>query len=139
MYVRTSYPPVYSHSPGIIYHPHFNFVADHQACVTRDSHQCVTRDSHQRVTSSSYWRTTPPPRPMIVLSDPATDSNGRAFPKLSVMTYNVLAQDLIDKNPYLYTHAQPEHLEWTYRRVRIMQELLQPKADVSDPEICSFP
>jgi mRNA deadenylase 3'-5' endonuclease subunit Ccr4 len=45
------------------------------------------------------------------------------------MTYNILSQDLIDDNDYLYNKA--EHLEWDYRKSRLLNELVTSGADVS--------
>lgn len=101
----------------------------------RISHQHLSSGATNKayfVAGSSRRHSSLPPRPAVMLSNSATDSNGRAFPRLSVMTYNILAQDLIEKNGYLYTHAETEHLEWTYRRMGILHELIQSKADVSD-------
>ena len=49
----------------------------------------------------------------------------------SVVSYNVLAQDLLHKNQYLYTHCPPELLSWEYRKWNILNELVESTADVS--------
>ena len=49
----------------------------------------------------------------------------------SVVSYNVLAQDLLHKNQYLYTRCPPELLTWEYRKWNILNELVESTADVS--------
>lgn len=50
---------------------------------------------------------------------------------LSVVSYNILAQDLLHKNQHLYTHCPPELLDWEYRKWNILNELVESNADVS--------
>lgn len=50
---------------------------------------------------------------------------------ISVISYNLLAQDLIEKNLHLYNHRSPEHLKWDYRKENLLSDLTQSAADVS--------
>jgi mRNA deadenylase 3'-5' endonuclease subunit Ccr4 len=50
---------------------------------------------------------------------------------LSVVSYNLLAQDLLDSNEYLYTHCPQEQLAWDYRKDNLLDDLKQSSADVS--------
>ena len=50
---------------------------------------------------------------------------------VSVMSYNLLAQDLIRKNSYLYSDAAPELLEWDFRKTNLLKDLTDSNADVS--------
>lgn len=49
---------------------------------------------------------------------------------LSVVSYNLLAQDLIETNKHLYTHCPPEQLEWDFRKDNLISDLTQSSADV---------
>jgi mRNA deadenylase 3'-5' endonuclease subunit Ccr4 len=49
---------------------------------------------------------------------------------LTAMTYNVLAQSLIDKNMHLYRNT--EALCWESRRQLLLRELREARADVRD-------
>ena len=55
---------------------------------------------------------------------------GSSGPSFSVVTYNVLAQDLIHKNPNLYTHCPESLLDWEYRKHNLMRELVESDAEV---------
>lgn len=74
----------------------------------------------------------PPSRPEVVINrskrDPLT---GRRYPYLTVLCYNVLSQDLILENPYLYTSERPEWLDWEYRKRRLLKELVHSETDVN--------
>lgn len=61
-----------------------------------------------------------------------TVDNGGAAPvtTVSVLCYNVLAQDLIRKNRYLYSDAIPELLEWDFRKTNLLRDLTDSNADV---------
>lgn len=41
----------------------------------------------------------------------------------SIMSYNILAQDLLEANPQLYTHCPEEVLVWDQRLQTILKEL----------------
>ena len=49
---------------------------------------------------------------------------------VSVLSYNLLAQDLIRKNRYLYSDAVPELLEWDFRKTNLLKDLTESDADV---------
>ncbi|XP_066483702.1 protein angel homolog 1 isoform X1 [Tiliqua scincoides] len=40
-----------------------------------------------------------------------------------VMSYNILAQDLIEQSPHLYMHCHPDILNWNYRLTNLFQEI----------------
>ncbi|GAA6085883.1 protein angel homolog 2 isoform X1 [Tachysurus ichikawai] len=48
----------------------------------------------------------------------------------SVMSYNILSQELLLSNPYLYKHCHPHVLGWCHRFSKIIQELEQHAADI---------
>lgn len=48
----------------------------------------------------------------------------------SVMSYNILSQDLLCDNAYLYRHCNPRVLDWHYRFSNIIKELAQHSADI---------
>ncbi|OCT68175.1 protein angel homolog 1 isoform X2 [Xenopus laevis] len=48
----------------------------------------------------------------------------------SVISYNILSQDLADQNPELYQHCDPSILHWDYRWLNILQELQHWEADI---------
>lgn len=41
----------------------------------------------------------------------------------SVMSYNILSQDLLELNEHLYTHCPQEVLDWNYRCSLLLQEI----------------
>ena len=47
-----------------------------------------------------------------------------------MVSYNLLAQDLIEKNMYLYTHCTGEELSWEFRKDNLLNDLTQSSADV---------
>ena len=49
---------------------------------------------------------------------------------VSVLCYNLLAQDLIHKNMYLYDSHEPDVLSWDYRKINLFADLRGSKADV---------
>lgn len=49
-----------------------------------------------------------------------------------VVSYNVLADDLLHSNSYLYNGAEEWFKHWEYRRRNLLQELSYYNADVSD-------
>ena len=53
--------------------------------------------------------------------------------QLSVVCYNLLAQDLIAANMYLYTHCSAQQLDWDFRRENLLKDLTQASADVREP------
>ncbi|KAI4889813.1 hypothetical protein NFI96_032464 [Prochilodus magdalenae] len=62
---------------------------------------------------------------------PQTDrsSHGQTF-DFSVMSYNILSQELLLSNAYLYKHCNPHVLEWRHRFTNIIKELEQHSADI---------
>uniref|UniRef100_A0A8C1NHF9 Angel homolog 2 (Drosophila) n=2 Tax=Cyprinus carpio TaxID=7962 RepID=A0A8C1NHF9_CYPCA len=48
----------------------------------------------------------------------------------SVMSYNILSQDLLCDNTYLYRHCHPPILDWRHRYPNIIKELEQHSADI---------
>ncbi|KAL8611108.1 hypothetical protein ACOMHN_064398 [Nucella lapillus] len=61
----------------------------------------------------------------------ATTQNSRRRPlTFTLMSYNILAQDLIDMNLDLYTRSSPEALNWWQRRRRLIAEIVYHNADI---------
>ena len=50
----------------------------------------------------------------------------------TVMSYNVLAQDMLEANQELYTHCPLEVLEWSYRCSLLLEEIQKWGPDVSE-------
>ncbi len=50
--------------------------------------------------------------------------------KFTVLSYNVLAQHLLEEHTYLYRKAEPEALDWEKRSERILREVKDTKADI---------
>ncbi|XP_068025705.1 protein angel homolog 2 isoform X2 [Melanerpes formicivorus] len=48
----------------------------------------------------------------------------------TVMSYNILSQNLLEDNSHLYKHCRQRLLTWTYRFPNILQEIKQLDADV---------
>lgn len=49
----------------------------------------------------------------------------------SVLSYNILSQDLLHDNAYLYRHCDPGFLHWDYRLPNLLAEIQNYNADVS--------
>lgn len=47
------------------------------------------------------------------------------------MSYNILADDLLQTNPDLYAHCPQEVLDWNYRCMRLLVEIQKWAPDVS--------
>ncbi|KFP76857.1 Protein angel 1, partial [Apaloderma vittatum] len=47
-----------------------------------------------------------------------------------VMSYNILAQDLVEQSPDLYLHCRPDILNWNYRLPNLLQEIQHWDPDV---------
>ncbi len=47
------------------------------------------------------------------------------------MSYNILSQDLLQDNAYLYRHCNPRVLPWSHRLPNLLAEIQQYNADVS--------
>lgn len=50
--------------------------------------------------------------------------------RLSVLSYNLLAQSLLENNMYLYDQQHPDDLDWDVRKNNLLVELSQSSADV---------
>ncbi|KAM4522173.1 protein angel homolog 2 isoform 2-T2 [Odontesthes bonariensis] len=48
----------------------------------------------------------------------------------SVMSYNILSQELLHDNSYLYRHCEPGVLSWDYRLPNLLAEIQQHNADI---------
>ena len=79
----------------------------------------------------------PPQRPFVPVhtDHPLKDAAGSRYPSFSLLCYNVLAQDLLNKNLHLYENSPKEYLQWEKRAEKLVKELLDSKADVS---LCNF-
>lgn len=56
---------------------------------------------------------------------------GGATFDFSVMSYNILSQELLQDNAYLYRHCDPAVLHWNHRLPNLLAEIQQHDADVS--------
>ena len=50
--------------------------------------------------------------------------------KFTVLSYNVLAQHLLEEHTYLYRRAEPDTLDWEKRSERILREVKDTQADI---------
>lgn len=50
-----------------------------------------------------------------------------------MLSYNVLAQDLLERNAFLYDWSNVQVLNWEYRRNLLLNEIKEINADVSEP------
>ncbi|CAG2177792.1 unnamed protein product, partial [Oppiella nova] len=66
-------------------------------------------------------------RPFIKTNDSNSRTNGFKF---SIMSYNILSQNLLNEHKYLYHHCEPTHIEWPRRGHLIVNELLESNADI---------
>ncbi|XP_071019121.1 protein angel homolog 2 isoform X1 [Oncorhynchus clarkii lewisi] len=86
---------------------------------------------------------TSPPRQALVLkrqwedfshcykSRPQSGGGRREPPfEFSVMSYNILSQDLLHDNNYLYKHCSSSILNWNHRLSNILKELKEHNADI---------
>ncbi|XP_034755268.1 uncharacterized protein LOC117961015 [Etheostoma cragini] len=72
-----------------------------------------------------HWETLP-----VCSADTQPPGDSTAF-DFSVMSYNILSQDLLQDNAYLYRHCQPGVLPWDHRLPNLLAEIQQYNADVS--------
>lgn len=49
----------------------------------------------------------------------------------TVMSYNILSQDLLEDNSHLYKHCRHQILSWNYRFPNILSDIKRLDADVS--------
>ncbi|XP_032998226.1 protein angel homolog 1 isoform X3 [Lacerta agilis] len=61
---------------------------------------------------------------------PELSSEAGSLFEFRVMSYNILAQDLIEQSPHLYMHCHPDIMNWSYRFTNLLQEIQH-----WDPEI----
>lgn len=54
----------------------------------------------------------------------------KASMDFTVMSYNILADDLLMANMELYTHCPLEVLDWGYRSILVLEEILKWSPDV---------
>ncbi|XP_015369746.1 PREDICTED: protein angel homolog 2 isoform X2 [Diuraphis noxia] len=57
------------------------------------------------------------------------ESNNKSF-NFSLLSYNILAQELLEKNAFLYDWSDVHVLNWDYRRQRLLTEIKQFNADI---------
>ncbi len=50
--------------------------------------------------------------------------------KIHLVCYNILAQGLLEENPFLYENCFRNNLKWYKRKDRLIRELLRQDADV---------
>ncbi|XP_064302292.1 protein angel homolog 2 isoform X2 [Phalacrocorax carbo] len=70
---------------------------------------------------------------MKIFENRETDQSSReseAKFDFTVMSYNILSQNLLEDNSHLYKHCRQRLLIWTYRFPNILQEIKQLDADV---------
>lgn len=49
---------------------------------------------------------------------------------IKVLSYNILAQNLLEMHPYLYSYHDPQYLSWDYRSEALIKEFAEFDADV---------
>ncbi|XP_053624563.1 protein angel homolog 1 isoform X2 [Plodia interpunctella] len=59
-----------------------------------------------------------------------SDSNTGSSFKFKVVSYNVLAQCLLEYHPYLYTGCHPHNLKWKVRAPRLFDEIVKLSPDI---------
>ena len=70
-------------------------------------------------------------------SEPAAEPTLIPFPStkasmdFTVMSYNILAQDLLEAHEELYVHCPLEVLDWSYRCSLVLEEIMKWAPDVS--------
>ncbi|KAI4795816.1 hypothetical protein KUCAC02_029629 [Chaenocephalus aceratus] len=72
-----------------------------------------------------HWQSSSPP----CSTEPRPPGSSAAF-DFSVMSYNILSQQLLQDNAYLYRHCPPAVLSWDYRRPNLLAEIQQHDADI---------
>ena len=89
-------------------------------------HRVYVLDSKLR---NRHWVYTDSGRMLHRNSADACQKNSFRF---SIATYNVLAQNLLEENSYLYSHCSEErYLEWSYRQQQLLAEITHYEPDVS--------
>ena len=69
-----------------------------------------------------------PLRPMVEVSK---SLKLRHTTMVSVLSYNLLAQSLLEKNMELYDRQYPQYLDWDFRKAGLLRELQLSSSDVS--------
>ena len=69
-------------------------------------------------------------RPKVFVNDHLKNTDNVKYPVISLVSYNLLAQDLIRKNMFLYRKDRTEYLEWDHRKRQLLKEILDINADV---------
>lgn len=67
---------------------------------------------------------------MVEVNKVMGSEDGDSAVTISVLSYNLLAQDLIGKNLYLYSNVAPEFLDWEFRKTSLLKDLTDSQADV---------
>lgn len=67
--------------------------------------------------------------PRVCNADVRPPGHGTAF-DFSVMSYNILSQELLHDNAYLYRHCDPGVLDWKHRLPNLLSEIRQHDADI---------
>lgn len=103
----------------------------------RRTERSGTAEETVKVDGSNPWMTAD--RPVQFLHrqwEPLSGSEHPPPPGVSagfdftVMSYNILSQDLLLDNAYLYRHCDPEVLPWEYRLPRLLREIQEHDADI---------
>ncbi|XP_077522135.1 protein angel isoform X1 [Amblyomma americanum] len=82
----------------------------------------------RKVRQSRYWV----PTDLGQLHSGSAGGRGKKSEDMvfTVLSYNVLAQGLLEDNPYLYQHCSEEVLQWPLRRQNLLSELREANADI---------
>ncbi|KAE8286571.1 Protein angel-like protein 2 [Larimichthys crocea] len=67
--------------------------------------------------------------PRVCGADVRPPGHGTPF-DFSVMSYNILSQELLQDNAYLYRHCEPGVLDWKHRLPSLLSEIRQHSADI---------
>lgn len=78
------------------------------------------------------WRVWETVRESPTAADPLQGAcpDSQAVFDFTVMSYNILAQDLLEAHPNLYTHCPLEVLQWDYRLHNLVQEFQKWEPDI---------
>ena len=83
-----------------------------------------------------HWVYTDSGRMLHRNSSESCQKNGIKF---TIASYNVLAQNLLEENSYLYSHCSDfRYLEWSYRQQQLLAEITYYEPDVSWINYFSF-
>ncbi|KAM9840015.1 protein angel homolog 2 isoform 2-T2 [Aulostomus maculatus] len=101
--------------------------------------------THQHVTGTTGWSpppAVPPPHGVKVKTlhrqwdafaacstEPQPPGGSSAF-DFSVLSYNILSQELLQDNAHLYRHCKPSVLPWDYRLPNLLSEIQSYDADI---------